>query len=76
MIGSELQPPRRINLSAVDLDGTLLSADRRVGKRSIEALRAAHAQGVEFVREPVTERWGTVAVFKDLYGNPWDLIGP
>ncbi len=34
------------------------------------------AQGVEFVREPVTERWGTVAVFKDLYGNLWDLIGP
>ena len=34
------------------------------------------ARGVEFVREPVTERWGTVAVFKDLYGNLWDLIGP
>ena len=34
------------------------------------------AQGVEFVREPVIERWGTVAVFKDLYGNLWDLIGP
>lgn len=33
-------------------------------------------QGVEFVREPVNERWGTVAVFKDLYGNLWDLIGP
>ena len=32
--------------------------------------------GVEFVREPVEERWGTVAVFKDLYGNLWDLIEP
>ena len=31
--------------------------------------------GVEFVREPVTENYGTVAVFKDLYGNLWDLIG-
>jgi catechol 2,3-dioxygenase-like lactoylglutathione lyase family enzyme len=30
--------------------------------------------GVEFVREPVEEKWGTVAVFKDLYGNLWDLI--
>ena len=30
--------------------------------------------GVEFVREPVTEDWGTVAVFKDLYGNLWDFI--
>src|SRR5437773_11556512 len=24
---------------------------------------------VEFVREPVKESWGIVAVFKDLYGN-------
>jgi catechol 2,3-dioxygenase-like lactoylglutathione lyase family enzyme len=33
-------------------------------------------QGISFVREPVVETWGTVAVFKDLYGNLWDLIGP
>ena len=32
-------------------------------------------KGVVFVREPVTEAYGTVAVFKDLYGNLWDLIG-
>jgi catechol 2,3-dioxygenase-like lactoylglutathione lyase family enzyme len=32
--------------------------------------------GIVFVREPVTEPYGTVAVFKDLYGNLWDLIGP
>jgi catechol 2,3-dioxygenase-like lactoylglutathione lyase family enzyme len=32
--------------------------------------------GVIFVREPVKENWGTVAVFKDLYGNLWDLIEP
>ena len=31
--------------------------------------------GISFVREPVTETYGTVAVFKDLYGNLWDLIG-
>ena len=29
---------------------------------------------VEFVREPKEEPYGTVAVFKDLYGNLWDLI--
>ena len=34
------------------------------------------AKGVEFVRDPVEESYGTVAVFKDLYGNLWDLIGP
>jgi catechol 2,3-dioxygenase-like lactoylglutathione lyase family enzyme len=33
-------------------------------------------KGIEFVREPVTESYGTVAVFKDLYGNLWDLIEP
>jgi len=30
--------------------------------------------GVEFVRDPKTEDYGTVAVFKDLYGTLWDLI--
>jgi catechol 2,3-dioxygenase-like lactoylglutathione lyase family enzyme len=32
------------------------------------------AQNVEFVRPPKTETYGTVAVFKDLYGNLWDLV--
>jgi catechol 2,3-dioxygenase-like lactoylglutathione lyase family enzyme len=31
---------------------------------------------VHFVREPVKEEYGTVAVFEDLYGNLWDLIEP
>ncbi|MBC8154522.1 MAG: VOC family protein [Bacteroidetes bacterium] len=31
---------------------------------------------VRFVREPVEEPYGTVAVFEDLYGNQWDLIQP
>ena len=30
--------------------------------------------GVEFVREPSVEPYGTVAVFADLYGNRWDLL--
>jgi catechol 2,3-dioxygenase-like lactoylglutathione lyase family enzyme len=34
------------------------------------------AHGIEFIREPKEEPWGTVAVFKDLYGNQWDLIEP
>jgi catechol 2,3-dioxygenase-like lactoylglutathione lyase family enzyme len=32
--------------------------------------------GIEFVREPKVETYGTVAVFKDLYGNLWDLLEP
>jgi catechol 2,3-dioxygenase-like lactoylglutathione lyase family enzyme len=34
------------------------------------------ANGIEFFREPSEEAYGTVAVFKDLYGNLWDLIQP
>ena len=33
-------------------------------------------RGVEFIREPSEEAYGTVSVFKDLYGNLWDLIEP
>ena len=33
-------------------------------------------EGVEFVREPKVETYGTVAVFRDLYGNLWDLLEP
>lgn len=32
------------------------------------------SRGVAFVREPMTFDYGTVAVFKDLYGNLWDLV--
>ena len=39
--------------------------------RDFEAYKA---KGVVFVREPKDESYGTVAVFKDLYGNLWDLL--
>jgi catechol 2,3-dioxygenase-like lactoylglutathione lyase family enzyme len=32
------------------------------------------SRGVIFVREPKAESYGTVAVFRDLYGNLWDLL--
>jgi len=31
-------------------------------------------QGVEFTEEPRSEEYGTVVVFKDLYGTKWDLL--
>lgn len=34
------------------------------------------SRGVEFVREPTEEAYGTVSVFEDIYGNLWDLIEP
>jgi catechol 2,3-dioxygenase-like lactoylglutathione lyase family enzyme len=33
-------------------------------------------RGVEFIESPRKEAYGTVIVFKDLYGNKWDLIEP
>ncbi|CAM3332782.1 MULTISPECIES: VOC family protein [Paenibacillus] len=31
-------------------------------------------RGIEFVRPPREQPYGMVAVFKDLYGNLWDLL--
>jgi catechol 2,3-dioxygenase-like lactoylglutathione lyase family enzyme len=33
-------------------------------------------KGIVFVRDPKEENYGTVAVFRDLYGNLWDLLEP
>ena len=41
--------------------------------RDVARMRSA---GVQIVREPTVQPYGTVAVFADLYGNLWDLIGP
>lgn len=45
-----------------------------------EDFAADHARyledGVRFIEEPRHETYGTVAVFEDLYGNRWDLVGP
>ncbi|TDO03708.1 VOC family protein [Sunxiuqinia elliptica] len=32
------------------------------------------SKGIEFVRAPKQADYGMVAVFKDLYGNLWDLL--
>lgn len=37
---------------------------------------AFKARGVVFVREPVRQPYGTVAVFRDPWGNLWDLFEP
>ena len=38
--------------------------------------RIYREKGIEFVREPKEQSYGIVAVFKDLYGNLWDLVQP
>jgi catechol 2,3-dioxygenase-like lactoylglutathione lyase family enzyme len=46
----------------------------------VEDFGTAHARmvaaGVEFVTDPRTEPYGQVAVFVDMAGNRWDLLGP
>lgn len=46
----------------------------------VDDFEAAYARmrsaGVEFVTEPRAEPYGRVAVFRDVSGNLWDLLGP
>ena len=46
----------------------------------VDDFDATHARlvdaGVEFVSPPRSEPYGRVAVFRDLEGNKWDLLGP
>jgi predicted enzyme related to lactoylglutathione lyase len=41
-----------------------------------EAYLRLSGAGVEFVRPPRVEPYGRVAVFLDVAGNRWDLLGP
>jgi catechol 2,3-dioxygenase-like lactoylglutathione lyase family enzyme len=41
-----------------------------------EAYARMSAAGVQFVTQPRSEPYGDVAVFLDIAGNKWDLIGP
>lgn len=38
--------------------------------------RAMKANGIEFLESPREETYATVAVFRDRYGNRWDLLQP
>lgn len=40
------------------------------------AYRRMVDQGVQFLTEPRAEPYGKVAVFIDIAGNKWDLLGP
>jgi predicted enzyme related to lactoylglutathione lyase len=46
----------------------------------VDDVDAAHSRmrdaGVEFLGEPRAEPYGRVAVFVDIAGNRWDLLGP
>jgi predicted enzyme related to lactoylglutathione lyase len=40
------------------------------------AYKRMKAVGVEFLTAPRTEPYGRIAVFLDIAGNRWDLLGP
>ena len=39
-----------------------------------ETFEAYSSRGIEFIETPRKEKYGRVVVFKDKYGNKWDLI--
>jgi len=39
-----------------------------------ETYESYKARGIEFIEQPRQEAYGQVVVFKDKYGNKWDLI--
>ena len=39
-----------------------------------ETYESYKSRGIEFVEQPRQETYGQVVVFKDKYGNKWDLI--
>lgn len=40
-----------------------------------EAYERMQTAGVKFITEPRTEAYGRIAVFVDIAGNRWDLLG-
>ena len=72
-------------LAQADGEGQAAAVGNQVAGRvgfflRVEDFDAAYARmtsaGVEFVSPPRTEPYGRVAVFLDIAGNRWDLLGP
>jgi len=74
-----------ILLAQADGDEQRLAIGNQVAGRvgfflRVDDFAATHARltaaNVEFIRPPRVEPYGTVAVFVDIAGNRWDLLGP
>jgi catechol 2,3-dioxygenase-like lactoylglutathione lyase family enzyme len=63
-----------------DYDDAIRFFVEMLGFELVEDFASAYARmrtaGVEFVTEPRQEPYGDVAVFRDVAGNRWDLLGP
>lgn len=82
--GSE-EGPTGILLSKANTEEQLALVGKQAGGKVLLVLHTDSfdtdvarliAKGVKFVRGPVEEAWGKVAVFSDLYGNLLDLVQP
>ena len=84
-----MQPPGAQGVALVAGEGGGRTSRRRIGKQAggrvflfaeTDDFDRDHArmlrEGVIFRETPRNEAYGKVAVFEDLYGNPWDLIEP
>ena len=83
-----VRPPRaQTGILLARADGrrqTAVIGDQVAGRvgffLQVDDFDAAHermrAAGVEFAGSPRTEPYGRVAVFLDIAGNRWDLLGP
>ena len=72
-------------LARADGEGQVRTAGRQFAGRvglflRVDDFEAAYqrmlAKGVHFVSPPRDEPYGRLAVFQDLEGNRWDLLGP
>jgi catechol 2,3-dioxygenase-like lactoylglutathione lyase family enzyme len=83
-----VRPPSAVTgllLAQADGDEQRAAVGRQAGGRvgfflEVEDFEAAYARmtsaGVQFARAPRSEPFGQVAVFLDIAGNKWDLLGP
>lgn len=55
--------------------GTNLAVVLRTDDCRAEMRRLAEA-GVEILEEPVNVPWGVSGMIRDLYGNPYNIVGP
>jgi catechol 2,3-dioxygenase-like lactoylglutathione lyase family enzyme len=83
-----VRPPRAetgLLLARADGKDQLAVAGKQVAGRvgfflQVEDFDAAYLRmtsaGVQFLTPPRSEPYGRVAVFRDIAGNRWDLLGP
>jgi len=74
--GSRWPDLRNAGTAYVDLAVVLRTARGTDGYQTVWFYQRLSAAGVRFTRPPRSAPYGRVAVFLDIAGNKWDLIGP